>query len=170
MRVAKVTICEKRNGIKQHQAKKPREWRPNACMRSELRCQEGCHNMSRGVCWFGFFFSSCFVSSGSALIGSSSPVFRSSSSSNYILFSPPSVLYLLAFLLLFWLGSATGHRSQTPTTTPFQYTVASHNQSDSHLHLDSFIRFYFQVMYWLEDTSCNELRERKESVGRKRCI
>ena len=36
------------------------------------------------------------------------------SSSNYILFSPPSVFCLLAFLLLFWLGSATGHRPHTP--------------------------------------------------------
>ena len=76
----------------------------------------------RTVCWFGFLLSSCFVSSGYALIGSSSPVSRSSSSSNYILFSPPSVLCLLAFLLLFWLGSATGHSPHTPTTTPFQYT------------------------------------------------
>ena len=61
------------------------------------------------------------VSSESTLIESSFPVSRSSSASNYILFYPPSVLRLLAFLLLFWLGSATGHRSHTPTTTPFQY-------------------------------------------------
>ena len=27
----------------------------------------------------------------------------------------------LAFHLLFWLGSATGHGPHTPTTTPFQY-------------------------------------------------
>ena len=28
---------------------------------------------------------------------------------------------LLALFLLFWLGSATGHRPHTPTTIPFQY-------------------------------------------------
>ena len=82
--------------------------------------------------WRDFFRVSCsvwvtlvcsVVSSESALIGSSSPVSRSSPSSNYILF-PPLLFFslcLLAFLFLFWLGSATGHRSHTPTTTPFQY-------------------------------------------------
>ena len=48
----------------------------------------------RGVCWFGFLLSSCFVSSGSALIGNSSPVPRSSSSSNYTLLFPLLVLPL----------------------------------------------------------------------------
>ena len=67
------------------------------------------------------FFGVYFVSSGSALIGSSSLVFQSPSSSNYILFSLSSVLCLLAFLLLFWLGSATGRRPHTPTTTHFQH-------------------------------------------------
>ena len=49
-----------------------------------------------------------FVSSRRVLIGSSSPVSRSSSSSNYTSFSP-SVLAGLAFL-----GSATEHSSHTP--------------------------------------------------------
>ena len=31
------------------------------------------------------------------------------------------LIRLLALFLLFWLGSATGHISRTPTTTPFQY-------------------------------------------------
>ena len=60
------------------------------------------------------------VSSESALIGSSSPVSRSSSSSNYTSFSQP-VLSGFAFLFLLWLGSATDYSTHTPTTTPFQY-------------------------------------------------
>ena len=78
-----------------------------------------------GVCWFGFLLSSRFVSSGSALIGSSSPVSRSSSSRNDTV-SPSSslsfavfILCLLALLFLFWLGSGADHRPHTPTTTPF---------------------------------------------------
>lgn len=51
------------------------------------------------------------------------------SSSNHILLSlnsaPHSVLCHLAILLLFWLGSATDHRSHTPITTLFQYLVDS---------------------------------------------
>ena len=31
------------------------------------------------------------------------------------------LIWLLALFFLFWLGSAAGHRSHTPTTTPFQY-------------------------------------------------
>ena len=44
------------------------------------------------------------------------------SSRDYILFSSFSVFYLLAFLLLFWLGSAIAdHRPHTPTTYSFLY-------------------------------------------------
>ena len=43
----------------------------------------------------------------------------------YLPIDPSIVLLLLirplALFLLFWLGSATGHRSHKPTTTPFQY-------------------------------------------------
>ena len=35
------------------------------------------------------------------------------------------LIWLLALFLLFWLGSATGHRSHTPTTTPFQYPATA---------------------------------------------
>ena len=71
----------------------------------------------RGVCGFGFLVSSCFVSCGIVLIGSSSPVSRSSSSSNYTMFSFRLffVLCLLAFLFSFWLGCAVDHKPHTPT-------------------------------------------------------
>ena len=81
-------------------------------MGSELRCQSG---GAEFVC-LGVFVSQL----GCILIGSSSPVSRSSSSSNYIWFLP-SVLSGLAFLFLFWLGSATDHSTHTPTTTHFHY-------------------------------------------------
>ena len=54
---------------------------------SELRCRSGGAEFVVLV----FLGSSCYVSSGIALIESHSPVSRSSSSSNYILFSLPSV-------------------------------------------------------------------------------
>ena len=73
--------------------------------------------MWRRVCLFGGFV--CQLRN--ALIGSSPPVSRSASSSNYISF-PPLVLAGLAFLFLYWLGSATDHSSHT--TTPFRW--ASH--------------------------------------------
>ncbi len=68
---------------------------------------------------FVWVFLSVNLDPGCALIGSSSPVSRTSSSSNYILFPPP-VFCPFAFLLLFWLGSAAGHRSHKTITTPFQ--------------------------------------------------
>ncbi len=70
----------------------------------------------------GFLVSSCFVSSGIELIGSFSPLSKSSSSSNYTFFSPLLflVLSLLALFLLFWLGSSFDHSAHTPTNTPFQ--------------------------------------------------
>ena len=53
---------------------------------------------------------------------------RSSSSSNYILFSPPLAFALPPPFLIFsrlyscfGRGSAADHRPHTPTTTPFQY-------------------------------------------------
>ena len=64
------------------------------------------------------------VSSGSALIGNSSPLSKSSSSSNYIPF-PSSVLVDLALFLLFLLGSAADHRPHTPTTNPVQLCTIS---------------------------------------------
>ena len=81
-------------------------------MGSELRCRSG---GAKFVC-LGVFVSQ----PGCALIGSSSFVSRLSSSSNYIWFSP-SVLYGVAFLFLFWLGSATDHSAHTPTTAHFYY-------------------------------------------------
>ena len=53
------------------------------------------------------------VSSEIALIGGSSPVSRSLSRAITHRF-PPSFLAGLAFLFLFWLGSATDHSSHTP--------------------------------------------------------
>ncbi len=61
-----------------------------------------------------------FVSSRSALIGSHSPVSRSSSSGNYILFPPP-VFSTFALFFLFLLGTTSDHSTHTPTTIPFQY-------------------------------------------------
>ena len=90
--------------------------------RSEPRCRSSGGAISSVwvtlVCWV--------VSSESALIGSSSPVSRLLSSSNYILFSPLLFFSLcpLAFLFLSWLGSAADYRPHTPPLlcTPFQYT------------------------------------------------
>lgn len=67
-------------------------------------------------------------SSRSALIRNSSPVPRSSSSSNYTLFFSPSFLCILEFLLLFSLGSATGHR---PARTHY-YTYSTYNWQSLH--------------------------------------
>lgn len=77
---------------------------------SELRCLLG-----------GAQFGSFICQLRNALIGSSSPVSRASSSSNYILFSSLMflVLCLLAFLFLLWLGCAVGYRPHTPTSTLF---------------------------------------------------
>ncbi len=68
-----------------------------------------------------------FVSSGSALIGSHSPVSRSSSFRQLHTFSPFSVL--LAFLFWFWLGLLLTI-ARTPTTTLFQYAfrISSFNE------------------------------------------
>ncbi len=54
-----------------------------------------------------------------ALIGSSFFVSRTLSLSNYILFLP-SVFYLFAFFLLFWLGSAASYTLHKTITTLFQ--------------------------------------------------
>ena len=70
------------------------------------------------VRWRGIFDERGVVD-GSALIGSDSPVSRSLSSSNYIVFSPP-VLAIFALFFLFWLGPAPDHSAHTTTTTPFQ--------------------------------------------------
>ena len=92
------------------------------------------HDFFRVFCSVWVTLVCSVVSSESALIGSSSPVSRSSSSSNYILFSPPSVFCLLAFLLLFWLGSASYHRSHTPITTPFHYLSTTRSANMTFLH------------------------------------
>ncbi len=65
-----------------------------------------------------------------ALIGSHSPVSRSSSSRKLhtvfpLLFLVPR---LLAPFLLFWLGSASDHSAHTPTTTLFQYGEGTHGK------------------------------------------
>ena len=111
MRVAKVTICGKRKRRKY----KLKAWRPHEDMRSELRCRFG---GAEFVCLVSFI---CQLRN--ALIGSSSPASRASSSRNSILFSLLLFLdlRLLAFLFLFWLGCAIDNRLHTPTTTPFQY-------------------------------------------------
>ncbi len=85
----------------------------------------------RGVCWFEFLLSSCFVSSGIALIESDSPVSRSPPTSkdhHPLLFL---LLHRFAFLFLFWLGSATDHNAHTPTTTRFQYLSSIDRGSSS---------------------------------------
>ncbi len=76
----------------------------------------------RGVVGLGFVLSPCFVSFGIALIGSHSPVSRSSSSSNYTSFFPFCFVWL-RFSLLVLASSATDHRAHTPTTTPFHYVA-----------------------------------------------
>ena len=65
---------------------------------------------------------------GSASIGSSSPVSRSSSSSNKTRFFS-SVLACLALLVRVWLGLAADHRPHTPTTTPFHWRPRCDGQS-----------------------------------------
>ena len=79
-------------------------------MGSELRCRSG---GAEFVC-LGVFVSQL----GCVLIGSSSPVSRSSSSRITHRF-PPSLLAGLAFLFFFRLGSATDHSSHTPLLALF---------------------------------------------------
>ena len=81
----------------------------------------------RGVCLFGGFVCQLRM----ALIGSSPPVSGSASSSNYILFSPLLFFTLcsLAFLFLFWLGSAADYTPHKPITTPFRYARCHGSQS-----------------------------------------
>lgn len=87
----------------------------------------------RGVCpvWVWICFGQFGCQLGSALIGSSSPVSRLSSSRNYtplsLMFYPPIDRSNLSLLSLrFWLGSATDHRPNTPSTTPFQHPASTH--------------------------------------------
>lgn len=89
--------------------------KPNEGMKSELRCQD---EVAQSLLFWGFP-----VSTTSALIESSSLLSRSSSASNYILFSLP-VFCPFEFLLLVWLGFAADHRLRIPTTTPFQYALS----------------------------------------------
>ena len=100
--------------------------------------------IGRRVRWRDFFmvFSSVWVtlvcsvvSSESALIGSSSPVSRSLSSSNYILFSPLLVFSLcpLAFLFVFWLGSAADYRSHTPHYYVHLFSILIYSFSNLYL-------------------------------------
>ena len=79
-------------------------------MKSEVRC-------GSGGAEFGCLVVS-FVSSGSALIGSHSPVSRSSFSGNYTSLSH-FVLSGFAFLFLFWLGSAIDHQRAHTHYYPF---------------------------------------------------
>lgn len=62
--------------------------RSDECMGSELRCRDEVIIRWRGVFWFWFLLSSCLVSPESALIRTTSPVSRLSSSRNYILLPP----------------------------------------------------------------------------------
>ena len=66
----------------------------------------------RGVVGLGFFLSALFVSSGSALIGSHSPVFRSLSSGNYTSVFPICFVRI-CFSLLLLARPATDHRVHT---------------------------------------------------------
>ena len=76
----------------------------------------------QGVGWIYWLDLARSISFWCAFIENCSPLDRSlihASSSNYILFFSPSVFYLLAFPLLFWLGSAADHRSRTHPLLPF---------------------------------------------------
>ena len=53
-----------------------------------------------------------------------------------IILLTPLLIWLLAIFLLFWLGSATGHRSHTLTTTPFQYLENKGVQTGKNRYLE----------------------------------